>query len=120
MGAADLSSMYRSALTRIGSHRIVEIHQSMAGRLWSKLSNRGDCAFRLRQLFRKHDLANSGRISIENFRVATEEFGMQLDDDALLALFSQYDTQCTGYIPYHQLMQNLLDKDDYLKYAAGQ
>lgn len=29
------------------------------------------------------------QVNIEDFRVVTESFGMQLDDDSLLALFSQ-------------------------------
>lgn len=32
------------------------------------------------------------QISVEAFRVMTESFGMQLDDDSLLALFSRVRT----------------------------
>jgi hypothetical protein len=31
----------------------------------------------------------AGQVEIEDFRVITESFGMQLDDDSLLALFSR-------------------------------
>ena len=39
------------------------------------------------------------QISVEAFRVMTESFGMQLDDDSLLALFSRVRTKtCWGHI----------------------
>lgn len=31
----------------------------------------------------------------------------------------QYDPQATGSMPYHDLMRNLLDEEDYQKYACG-
>lgn len=35
------------------------------------------------------------QIGIEDFRVMTESFGMQLDDDSLLALFSRVSPFCS-------------------------
>ncbi len=33
--------------------------------------------------------ASGAQIDVEDFRVVTESYGMQLDDDSILALFSQ-------------------------------
>lgn len=48
----------------------------------------------------------------------TESFGMQLDDDSLLALFHVYDPDVTGYLQYESLMRQLLDPDYFSLYAG--
>ena len=52
-------------------------------------------------------------MEIEDFRVITESFGMQLDDDSLLALFAVYDPEGTGNLSYHNLAKQLMDPDCY-------
>jgi Ca2+-binding EF-hand superfamily protein len=47
-----------------------------------------------------------------------ETFGIQLDDDSLLALFYVYDKGCTGYLRYEDLMRVLLDSDYYALYTG--
>jgi hypothetical protein len=42
-----------------------------------------------------------------------ETFGMQLDDDSLLALFHVYDPEGTGFLNYHELAKQLMDPDCY-------
>lgn len=49
----------------------------------------------------------------------TESFGMQLDDDSLLALFSIYDPEGTGYMRYEELMMQLLDPDYFSLYVGN-
>lgn len=41
----------------------------------------------------------------------TESFGMQLDDDSLLALFYVYDPHGTGSMPYEPFVQKLMHPD---------
>ena len=48
----------------------------------------------------------------------TESFGMQLDDDSLLALYHVYDPEATGYLKYEALMKQLLDPDYFSLYAG--
>jgi Ca2+-binding EF-hand superfamily protein len=45
-------------------------------------------AFKFRRLFATYDTTKTGRVQIEDFRNMAEQFGMQLDDDSLLALFN--------------------------------
>lgn len=59
------------------------------------------------------------KIQLEDFRMMTESFGMQLDDDSLLALFSIYDTEGSGYMKYEELMMQLLDPDYYSLYIGN-
>ena len=61
----------------------------MKERIAGKMANRSDNAFRLRRLFKMYDTEGTGLISTEDFRVMTESFGMQLDDDSLLAVFAK-------------------------------
>lgn len=37
-----------------------------------------------------------------------ESFGMQLDDDSLLALYHVYDPEGTGYLAYMDLVKHLM------------
>ena len=39
---------------------------------------------------------NSGRVHFEDFRNMAETFGMQLDDDSLMALYFVYDPEVKG------------------------
>ena len=48
----------------------------------------------------------------------TESFGMQLDDDSLLALYHVYDPEATGYLKYEDLMRQLLDPDYFSLYIG--
>eukprot|EP00884_Botryococcus_braunii_P009611 jgi/Botrbrau1/18651/Bobra.0367s0087.1 len=90
--------------------------EHMKERIAGKIGNANDNAFKLRKLFKMYDTDRSGQVNIEDFRVITESFGMQLDDDSLLALFSKYDKDGKGSLEYEPLMALLLDKDYYPLY----
>jgi len=70
--------------------------RSISERLAAKLGNANDNAFKMRRLFRMYDEGRTGEIQIEDLRMSMEAFGIQLDDDSLLALFCVYDPDCTG------------------------
>lgn len=59
------------------------------------------------------------QIHFEDFRMFGESFGMQLDDDSLLALYYVYDPHGTGYLAYEDVMKQLLDKDYYAMYSPA-
>ena len=42
------------------------------------------------------------QIDIEDFRVVTESYGMQLDEDSILAIFSE--VSCTRCLPHGAVM----------------
>ena len=44
---------------------------------------------------------------------------MQLDEDSLIALFSQYDREATGKLRYSEVMRVLLDADSFCLWSAG-
>jgi hypothetical protein len=48
-----------------------------------------------------------------------ESFGMQLDDDSLLALYSVYDQEGSGYLAYEDIVKQLLDSDYYAMYSPA-
>eukprot|EP00891_Asterochloris_glomerata_P006723 jgi/Astpho2/6723/fgenesh1_pg.00102_%23_12_t len=115
---ANLRDVYSSAFQRVGEKRLHDMIQHMTERLAGKIGNANNNAFMLRKLFKMYDTANTGQIEIEDFRAMSESFGMQLDDDSLLALFSWYDPQATGSIDYQQLMKQLLHSDYYALYLG--
>ncbi|KAL0042540.1 hypothetical protein WJX79_002907 [Trebouxia sp. C0005] len=116
---ADLKEIYSSAFQRVGDKRLSDMMTHMKERLAGKIGNANNNAFMLRKLFKMYDTAGSGYIGIEDFRVMTESFGMQLDDDSLLALFSRYDPQAAGVIDYQALMKELLHSDYYALYLGS-
>jgi hypothetical protein len=62
-----------------------------------------------------YDTDATGRVHYEDFRNMAEQFGMQLDDDSLLALYNIYDPEGTGYLAYHDLAKHLMDKGGWLR-----
>jgi len=59
------------------------------------------------------------QIHFEDFRMFGESFGMQLDDDSLLALYSVYDPEGSGYLAYEDIVKQLLDPDYYAMYSPA-
>lgn len=47
-----------------------------------------------------------------------ESFGMQLDDDSLLALYHVYDPEGTGYLAYMDLVKHLMHPDTFCYYLG--
>ena len=47
-----------------------------------------------------------------------ESFGMQLDDDSLLALYNVYDPEGTGYLAYLDLVKHLMHPDSFCYYLG--
>jgi EF-hand domain pair len=85
--------------------RLLKMIASIGERLAAKLANANDNAFKMRRLFKMYDEDASGRIHLDDLRMMMETFGVQLDDDSLLALYHVYDKECTGYLKYDELMQ---------------
>lgn len=92
---------------------------SIGERLAAKLGNANDNAFKMRRLFKMYDTEATGCIHLEDLRMMMETFGIQLDDDSLLALYHVYDQECTGYLKYEDLMRVLLDEDVFALYTGN-
>mmetsp|Transcript_37730 Transcript_37730/g.84079 ORF Transcript_37730/g.84079 Transcript_37730/m.84079 type:complete len:375 (+) Transcript_37730:126-1250(+) len=114
---ASLVDIYHSAYNRVGDKRLQKIISTMRERLEAKMGNSNNNAFKFRKLFQMYDHNKTGQVHYEDFRNMCEQFGMQLDDDSLLALFYVYDPQGTGYLVYHDLAKQLMDPDCYALYA---
>ena len=78
---------------------------SIGERLAAKLANANDNAFKMRRLFKMYDVEQTGTIHLDDLRMMMETFGIQLDDDSLLALYHVYDKECTGFLQYNELMK---------------
>eukprot|EP01023_Acetabularia_acetabulum_P040624 TRINITY_DN3938_c0_g2_i1.p1 TRINITY_DN3938_c0_g2~~TRINITY_DN3938_c0_g2_i1.p1 ORF type:complete len:367 (-),score=55.95 TRINITY_DN3938_c0_g2_i1:238-1338(-) len=115
----NIKQHYISAYNRVGEKRLEKMIRTMAERLSAKLGNSNNNAFRMRRLFKMYDQEQSGMITIEDFRMMMESFGIQLDDDSLLALFYVYDESGQGNIEYEQLMGVLLDPDYFALYVGN-
>eukprot|EP00803_Ostreobium_quekettii_P009237 evm.model.scf_479.3 EVM.evm.TU.scf_479.3 scf_479:17845-20257(+) len=114
-----LRDHYASAFNRVGEERLMKMIVRMRERLEAKLGNANNNAFKMRKLFKMYDKEKSGLIQLEDFRMMTESFGMQLDDDSLLALYCVYDPDGTGCLRYEDLMSQLLDPDYFALYVGN-
>jgi len=113
----DLKSFYKSAYNRVGGARIKAMLVRMRDRFSAKLGNINDNGFRTRRLFKMYDRGQTGLIHFEDFRMMGESFGMQLDDDSLLALYFVMDPEGSGYLPYEEVVRQLLDDDYFAMYT---
>lgn len=98
--------------------RLQKMISTMRERMEAKLGNSNNNAFRMRRLFLMYDAAKSGRVHFEDFRNMCETFGMQLDDDSLMALYCVYDPSGTGYLEYEALVEQLMSKSDFSFYKG--
>eukprot|EP00798_Chlamydomonas_sp_ICE-L_P013486 gene13486-19344_t len=115
---ASLSDIFRSAYNRVGDKRLQKMISTMRERMEAKQGNSNDNAFRIRTLFLKWDKDSSGMVHYEDLRQMCESFGMQLDDDSLLALFYIYDPEGTGYLAYMDLVKHLMDPGTFCYYLG--
>eukprot|EP00798_Chlamydomonas_sp_ICE-L_P013487 gene13487-19345_t len=116
---ASLSDIFRSAYNRVGDKRLQKMISTMRERMEAKQGNSNDNAFRIRTLFLKWDKDSSGMVHYEDLRQMCESFGMQLDDDSLLALFYIYDPEGTGYLAYMDLVKHLMDPGTFCYYIGN-
>jgi Ca2+-binding EF-hand superfamily protein len=114
---SSLKDHYYSAYNRVGDKRLQKIISTMRERLEAKMGNCNNNGFKFRKLFQMFDKNKTGQVHYEDFRNMCETFGMQLDDDCLLALFYVYDPEGTGYLSYHDLTKQLMDPDCYALYV---
>lgn len=115
---ASLVNIYKSAYNRVGDKRLQKMITTMRERMDAKCGNSNDNAFRIRKLFLAWDKKNSGMVHYEDLRQMCESFGMQLDDDSLLALYCVYDPEGTGYLAYMDLVKHLMHPDTFRYYVG--
>ncbi|KAF5832469.1 hypothetical protein DUNSADRAFT_11636 [Dunaliella salina] len=115
---ASLKDIYKSSYNRVGDKRLEKMISTMRERMDAKCNNSNNNAFRLRKLFLAHDVHNTGLVHVEDLRQMCESFGMQLDDDSLLALYHVYDPEGTGYLAYMDLVKHLMHPDTFCYYLG--
>ncbi|KAI8469618.1 MAG: flagellar associated protein [Monoraphidium minutum] len=114
-----LKDHYASSYNRVGEKRLAKMISTMRERMSAKMGNANDNAFKMRKLFKMYDRDNSGMIHFEDFRQFGESFGMQLDDDSLLALYHVHDSEGTGYVSYEPIVQQIMDPDYFCMYSPA-
>ncbi|GIL87642.1 hypothetical protein Vretimale_14675 [Volvox reticuliferus] len=115
---ASLANIYKSSFNRVGEKRLQKMISTMRERMEAKLGNSNNNAFRMRKLFKMYDKHDTGRVHYEDFRNMAETFGMQLDDDSLMALYFVYDPEGTGYLEYEALVSQLMSPSDFAFYKG--
>jgi Ca2+-binding EF-hand superfamily protein len=115
---ANLKDIYRSSYNRVGEKRLQKMITTMRERMEAKMGNSNNNAFRVRKLFLVYDKEKTGLVNYEDFRQMCESFGMQLDDDSLLALYCIFDPDGTGYMYYTDLVQQIMHPDSFAFYLG--
>jgi len=116
---ASLVNIYKSAYNRVGEKRLQKMVSTMRERMDAKVGNSNDNAYRIRKLFMAWDERKTGLVHYEDMRQVCESFGMQLDDDSLLALYCVYDPEGSGYLSYMELVKQLMHPDSFSYYIGS-
>lgn len=116
---SSLTDFYKSAFDRVTGKSVQKMITRMRERMDAKCGNSNDNAFRIRKLFLAWDKDNTGMVHLEDLRQMCESFGMQLDDDSILALYYVYDPEGTGYLAYMDLVQHLMHPDTFNYYIGA-
>lgn len=116
---SGLLGTYRSAYNRVGAKRLQKMISTMKERMDAKIGNSNDNAFRIRKLFMAWDENKTGLVHYEDMRQVCESFGMQLDDDSLLALYCVNDPTGSGYLSYMDLVKQLMHPDSFSYYVGS-
>jgi hypothetical protein len=66
--------------------------------------------YALRSTFRFFDREAKGSINLEGFKEAIRLLGLDYDSHCAAALFSRFDTTCSGFISYHEYVNYLLGR----------
>ena len=118
MTPKERQQAYARAMKRVSS-TLSTVFATLKLRLAAKMGTSNN-AFKMRQFFSTFDVDGSGSISLKEFRYAFESYGIQLSEDHMLAIFSQYDVNFDGNVDYSEFMKILLDPDQYALFSVGE
>jgi len=107
-----LDQLYKNAERKIGKPMIDKWEGAMRDKVTMYTSG-GPGA--IRRQFKYFDRDASGSVDFDEFKFALDTFGMNLNEDQLLAFFGRYDCDRTTEIGYKSFINQLLDEGSMYK-----
>lgn len=98
------AQVYEIALRRVGPSAIALLERLVR----DKVMQRTGGILEIRKGFKFLDRSGEGVLTPEEFQAALDGYGLQFEDDQLVALFSQHDKEAIGLLDYYQFMKALL------------
>jgi len=107
-----LDQLYKNAERKIGKAMLDKWEISMRDKVTMYTSG-GPGG--IRKQFKYFDRDASGSVDFDEFKFALDTFGMNLNEDQLLAFFGRYDCDRTTEIGYKNFINQLLDEGSMFK-----
>lgn len=104
MSPKQIQRVYTTAIDRLGKSAVAQLTQVVI----DKVIQRPGGTFALRGAFKFYDKAGDGVLSPDQFHAALDSFGVQFDEEQLIALFSLHDPKLQGLVDYFLFMQTVL------------
>merc|ERR1711988_595826 len=92
----ERAAVYETAMKKVGTEGTFIIAEAVR----EKIDQRNQGNMHLRRAFHFFDRDSSSSIDIAEFSDALASFGLQFNEDQILALFATYDRNNTGCINY--------------------
>jgi len=102
---ADLDREYQYAMQKVGMDGVITMERMAEGKMKQKSVALALSA--IRRAFEPYDHDQSGDVTPEVFRKALEVYGLQFQEDQVLALFGCYDKGRSGRIHYPQWVKQV-------------
>jgi len=109
-----IQETYTHNLRRVNPDMITALRNTLRLRIMSNMkvgNNSGN--FMIRELFKAVDSNAKGKIELKEFAELLQLFGMQVAKSDVIALFSYYDKDMSGYLSLDDMMKDSLDADYY-------
>mmetsp|Transcript_12 Transcript_12/g.29 ORF Transcript_12/g.29 Transcript_12/m.29 type:complete len:391 (-) Transcript_12:396-1568(-) len=110
MTLPERKALYHKMLIRVGETKLLHIEDNLRLRFAAKLNTAGNNnGFRLLKLFQNYDVNKVGALEIHEFRQAMHSFGLQLPEEAEIAMYAKFDVDENGTLDYKEFVGHFVE-----------
>lgn len=110
MTVDEREHIYEKMLNKVGETKLQHIEDNLRLRFAAKLNTAGNNnGFRLLKLFQNFDIYKTGAVEIHEFRKAMNSFGLQLPEEAEIAMFAKFDVDRNGTLDYKEFVAHFVE-----------
>lgn len=99
-------------INKVGGTKLTHMLDNLRLRFSAKLKTDSNSnGYKLLKLFQQFDVLATGVLEIHHFVHALQTFGVQLPEEAEVALFSRFDMHTDGHLDYKEFIAAVLDPE---------
>mmetsp|Transcript_22533 Transcript_22533/g.31358 ORF Transcript_22533/g.31358 Transcript_22533/m.31358 type:complete len:418 (-) Transcript_22533:180-1433(-) len=112
MEPEERAMIYEKMLAKVGETRLLHLEDNLRLRFAAKLNTASNCnGFKLIKLFQNFDVDKTGTLEIHEFRKAMNSYGLQLPEEAEIAMFAKFDVDNNGTLDYKEFIAHFVDPE---------